>query len=366
MPTWVDISPFGVGLVILGDVEVGEQYNFECDLGSRRVRARVEVRGLCGSAHEPCKWDWIGGQSPYRSSPTAPRGSKMRSTALSTRRVRRFAAALVIALVVAAGGAAATTQSANATITTVATFTTPGTYVWTVPTGVTNATFDVFGARGGSVLTSSGGIVNVVSSGGAGGEAKGKFAVHGGETFEIVVGGQGGTTNEATSAGAAGFNGGGVGRLYAGAGGGGSDVRIGGRGNACAAGKVCGFADRIIVGGGGGGGTGSSGGDGDAGGGLTGGGTICTGSLGSGASASQECPGSSDGMACHPQSFGQFGVGGEACYGNVWGAGGGGWYGGGSLNLGGGGSGYISRFSSSGSFPGGTNAGDGRVIITTT
>ena len=42
-------------------------------------------------------------------------------------------------------------QSANATL---ATFATPGTYVWKVPTGVTAVTFDVFGARGGSVLAS--------------------------------------------------------------------------------------------------------------------------------------------------------------------------------------------------------------------
>jgi hypothetical protein len=47
------------------------------------------------------------------------------------------------------------------------------------------------------------------------------------------------------------------------------------------------------------------------------------------------------------------------------GGGGGGWFGGGSAGAGGGGSGYINRLSTSGSFPGGSNVGDGKVIITT-
>ena len=47
------------------------------------------------------------------------------------------------------------------------------------------------------------------------------------------------------------------------------------------------------------------------------------------------------------------------------GAGGAGWWGEGSINTGGGGSGYISQLSKSGSFPSGTNQGDGKVIIPT-
>ena len=46
------------------------------------------------------------------------------------------------------------------------------------------------------------------------------------------------------------------------------------------------------------------------------------------------------------------------------GAGGGGWFGG-SSRTGGGGSGFINTLSTSGSFPGGLNKGDGKVIITT-
>ena len=115
----------------------------------------------------------------------------MRSTFHSHSR-RLMAAGLVVFGSCAAAGVAAMAQPAHAAVTTLATFTTPGTDVWTVPTGVTNATFDVYGARGGGVLANVGGQVQVVSVGGAGGEAKGKFAVVAGEKFEIIVGGQGG------------------------------------------------------------------------------------------------------------------------------------------------------------------------------
>jgi hypothetical protein len=115
----------------------------------------------------------------------------MRSTFRSPR--RRLIATALVMLICAAAGVAAMALSASATVTTLKTFTTPGTYVWTVPTGITAVTFDVYGARGGSVLANVGGQVQVVSSGGAGGEAKGRFAVHAGEKFEIRVGGQGGT-----------------------------------------------------------------------------------------------------------------------------------------------------------------------------
>jgi len=104
--------------------------------------------------------------------------------------------------------------------TTLKTFATPGSYTWKVPTGVTGVTFDVLGARGGSVLQNSGGVVDVISSGGAGGEAKARFAVHAGEVFEIVVGGQGGSFTQGSSGGggAGGFNGGGGGASSGGGG----------------------------------------------------------------------------------------------------------------------------------------------------
>jgi hypothetical protein len=125
---------------------------------------------------------------------------------------------------------------------------------------------------------------------------------------------------------------------------------------------TCGYADRIIVaGGGGGGGPNANGYNSDSGGGLTGSGPTCT--TGN-ESATQECAGQSDSPQCPALDAGGFGPGGNAC--GDYGAGGGGWYGGGSLGLGGGGSGYISPLAKSGSFPGGTSTGDGKVIITTT
>ncbi len=272
----------------------------------------------------------------------------------------------VVALVAAA------VQSASGAVRTLATFKTPGYFMWKVPAGVTRVTFDVFGAQGGSVVFSQGGIVTLVANGGAGGEAKGKFAVRAGETFEIVVGGQGGLATEGQATGAGGFNGGGagdatnIGVFVGGGGGGGSDVRIGVRGNACAASKACGYGDRIIVGGGGGGGGQVNGIDGDAGGGLTGSGRTCADGAGS---ATQECAGGQASSECAgstaSQSVGGFGFGGTGCEGTGWGGGGGGWYGGGGLSPAGGGSGFVSPLSATGSFPGGTNLGDGIVKITT-
>jgi hypothetical protein len=100
------------------------------------------------------------------------------------------------------------------------------------------------------------------------------------------------------------------------------------------------------VGGGGGGGADVTGSNGGGGGGLNGlpaphGGTQETG-----------------GGCLHEADFG---IGGQA-WDSTMGGSGGGWYGGCD---GGGGSGFISPFSKSGSFPGGTNAGEGKVIITT-
>jgi hypothetical protein len=293
----------------------------------------------------------------------------MRSTLMSTQAKRLLAVG--VAVVCAAGGGAAQAQSANATVTTLATFTTPGTYVWTVPTGVTKATFDVYGARGGSVLSSSGGIVNVVSVGGAGGEAKGRITVHGGEKFEIVVGGAGGAATLGHSNGAAGFNGGGLGDpvKFSGGGGGGSDVRIGGRGNPCAGGMTCSFTDRFIVGGGGGGGSWdrTGGYDGSAGGGVTG---CCSTITISGTTYQSPSGGAQEtGGICLGYTHGSFGIGGNgSSNGNLGGVGGagGGWYGGCSIELSsGGGSGYISSLATSSSFHSGTNQGDGKVIITT-
>ncbi len=81
-------------------------------------------------------------------------------------------------------------------------------------------------------------------------------------------------------------------------------------------------------------------------------------------SGTQECGGLAIGGLCSAFD-GSFGIGGDSCAHQ---GGGGGWYGaagGDTILSGGGGSGYISPFANSGSFPGGTQKGDGKVIITT-
>jgi hypothetical protein len=92
--------------------------------------------------------------------------------------------------------------------------------------------------------------------------------------LELGVGGQGGTATEGGPTGMGGFNGGGQGTTYNGeisaGGGGASDVRIGGRQNACASTAVCGFGDRVVVGSGGSGGGDVTDSNGGAGGRLTG------------------------------------------------------------------------------------------------
>src|SRR5262249_5159636 len=98
---------------------------------------------------------------------------------------------------------------------------------WTVPAGVTSATFDVFGAGG--FLTQQ------FSFGGKGGEATATIPVTPGETLTMNVGDAGAASGSA-------FGGGGTGIDSGGGGGGASDVRRG-----------PGLADRLIVGGGGGG-----------------------------------------------------------------------------------------------------------------
>jgi hypothetical protein len=288
----------------------------------------------------------------------------MRGLTVRRARSRRVLAVVSLAVLVSVAAVVARVQTSSAAVTTLQTFSTPGAYTWTVPAGVTNVTFDVFGASGGNLLKVTRLGMQVVSSGGAGGEAKAKFKVRAGQVFEIVVGGQGGNAVLNETVGTGGFNGGGDGsELYGGGGGGGSDVRLGGRGNPCVSTQTCGYSDRIIVGGGGGGAEGYAGYDGDAGGGLAGGGVTCGSS--SGVSATQECAGQTNLHNC-PNSAGGFGTGGGSCPGSPFGGGGGGLWGGASYAVGGGGSGYVSPFSTSGSFPGGTNTGDGKVIITTT
>jgi hypothetical protein len=143
------------------------------------------------------------------------------------------------------------------------------TSTWTVPDGVTQATFDVFGAQGGSGGGSGG-------QGGFGGEAKATFSnLQPSSQLQVNVGGSG-QAGPDNAGGAGGINGGEFGGAFRGGGGGGaSDVRLG----------SFALADRIIVGGGGGGGGGGtlnclvsgSGGSGGSGGSLGIGGTDSSG-----------------------------------------------------------------------------------------
>ena len=103
--------------------------------------------------------------------------------------------------------------------------------LWTVPPGVTQATFDLYGAQGGPLQ-----YVSRMGSSGKGARAQASLAVTPGTTYQILVGGQNG------------FNGGGAGgsapRTYSGSNGGGAtDLRR----------QPFELADRLLVAGGGGG-----------------------------------------------------------------------------------------------------------------
>ena len=108
---------------------------------------------------------------------------------------------------------------------------------WKVPDSVVVATFDVYGAQGGSNASSN-------QAGGKGAHVRATLPVTPGSTMQIDVGGT-------TSTQAGGFNGGGssagglnkIVPITGGGGGGASDVRTG----------AFGLADRVLVAGGGGG-----------------------------------------------------------------------------------------------------------------
>ena len=260
---------------------------------------------------------------------------------------------VVILVLCAVAGASTGASHAVAQATTV-TFDVPGTYTWTVPAGVAQATFDVFGAEGSPGEDGP--------AGGRGGRATATIAVTVGQEFQINVGAAGGITT-------GGFNGGGAGAVGhvrdGGGGGGASDVRTGA--------APYGLEDRVIVGGGGGGASasGRDGGLGGAGGGSDGLPGV-NGEAGGGGGGSQA--GAGAGGAGGPGdengengSAGQGGRGGGSA--NDGGGGGGGGYyggggGGGGDNVGGGGGGG-SGFGPAGVvFETGPQAGNGKVVIT--
>ena len=209
---------------------------------------------------------------------------------------------------------------------------------WTVPAGVTSATFDVYGGAGGDVTP-----VGLLGggSGGQGGHVQATVALTPGASLNLRVGGRGGDSVvspnpfNGTLTVAGGFNGGGstgvtcggCGFVLGGGGGGASDVRTAGDG----------LADRLLVAGGGGGaGTGGiSGVTGDGGDSATAG-ASATSSLGGppitcsgGAAGTLVGPGAAGGGTdCTGDSAGSGAEGGDGI--TFDGAGGGGYFGGGT------------------------------------
>jgi hypothetical protein len=225
---------------------------------------------------------------------------------------------------------------------------------WTVPAGVTEATFDLYGAQGREGIRIIRNVFPDASDGGKGGRVRATLVVVPGTTYQVLIGGVH-------------FNGGGGSGDGAGNGGGASDVRSG----------TFGLADRLLVAGGGGGGGvvfsingrayGGAGGypnGGDAYGdrAYSGGGGTQSGG-GAGGLNANNTPGGS------PGSLGQGGSGGRHITGGA--GGGGGYYGGGG---GGGGDSDGSRGGGGGSsygpagatFENGVRSGNGQVIITFT
>ena len=264
--------------------------------------------------------------------------------------------ALAGAILLASGGgsALAAPSCAPSGVDTVCTFSTPGADTFTVPAGVTEASFDLFGAEGGSGVPE-------FSRGGLGGRARAELALTPGASVTVVVGGKGGfdpACNPQVPP-AGGVNGGAAGGRGAscghGGGGGASDVRIGGTD----------LDHRVLVAGGGGGAAnvsiGGNTADGGAGGGLSGeaGGPVGTGGSGGGqtpASGSGLLGVGSPGADGNPDPFGIFPTPG--------GGGGGGYFGGagGQPDQGGGGG---SGFGPPGVvFETGVREGDGLVTIT--
>jgi hypothetical protein len=231
---------------------------------------------------------------------------------------------------------------------------------WTVPSGVTQATFVVDGAQGSAGRLFGG----IQGTGGLGGRVRATLTVSPGQTFQLLVGGTGSTPTS-------GFNGGGTGggtsagAFYGGGGGGASDVRSG----ACVASLNCTLADRRLIAGGGGGGA-ASGGDGGSGGQLGGNGTtLGNGTAGTGGTAtSGGVGGGAANGGSTPGAAGQLGLAGAggfaACGCGGGGGGGGGLYGGGGGGWQGGGGGGSSFGPAGTTFQSGVRAGNGQITIT--
>ena len=289
---------------------------------------------------------------------------------------------LLVALfsVGATGSFAGVTHAAKPTTTSVTFSFTGAPQLWTVPAGVRQATFELFGAQGGNSNPDSTGSVSL---GGNGAEVTAAVAVKPGQVLQLNVGGAGGPANGSTAVG------------DAGSGGGASDVRNG----------AYGLADRLLVAGGGGGAGGgallcptsgctafSAGGAGGASG-AAGGAGVNSSNAGGGGGAGTSTAGGAAGAggvnmdgtfdpAGTPGSLGSGGAGAEtdldACNG---GWGGDGYYGGGGggdggfgqipgLSAcgpgggGGGGSSFIAKGAKGGTTTNGVQSGNGEIIVT--
>jgi hypothetical protein len=301
------------------------------------------------------------------------------ATTLHTRAGRSLAALTTTGLLATAGAFLAPGTALAGTPTTVDFSCTGAAQTWTVPTGVSSATFTLDGASGGQ-----GAGHGYPAAGGKGGELLATLPVTAGDSYSVLVGCQGANGSDGVNS-AGGFNGGGPGGSYngflpGGGGGGATDIRHGGTG----------LTDRILVAGGGGGS--SSSGEatgttipaaaaGGAGSGANDAGPGADGADGGGAGGAQGT--SSGGGAGGPAtvghageggSFGAGGSGGQAPNGDGGsGGGGGGWYGGGggagsttsftAGGGGGGGAGYAISTATAVTVSTGVHAGDGQVLI---
>jgi hypothetical protein len=232
---------------------------------------------------------------------------------------------------------------AQAAVTATTTFTTPGTYAFTVPDGVTSISVTAIGAGGGA------GWCVVSSGGGHGASVTATLPVSSGQQLFVGVASPGGSNTCGSAAGGGGVGGGAAG----GGGSGGGNVGGGGGGGGA---SVLGSASpspafggvMVVAGGGGGGGGGLGGGTG----GNAGSAGLPSASSSAGGGAGTASAGGSGGGAGAAGSFG-FGGSGAGSISSGGGGGGGGYYGGGGgdggLNGGGGGGG------SSFTAPGATN-----------
>lgn len=266
-------------------------------------------------------------------------------------------------------------DAAPASAETETTYTTPGTYTWTVPTGVTRISVKVYGAQGGGVAAFGQG------TGGHGAMVTALVPVTPGQTLTYVVGGQ--PTTASSRLGGYGGGGNGADAFFGrGAGGGGaSSIYVG--------------TTALVVAGGGGGAAedGVKGGDSGRMGGTLRAASSANGMGGErgllnavattpgGNKAVLGCPTGVDGVAGQPGSAGQGGEGGgfAEAYTNHGGGGGGGGYvggaGGGGAAMcaasgetaagggGGGGSSYVAPWATAAAVTDGYESGNGAIVI---